>query len=231
MEVNKASFYPEVLYLHVQMIFWINRWFTCQIKAKSGKMRQIHFNKCRFWATGRKHQEVRKDGGGGQSNSAPSQITQRRLLWWFRFFDTWRPLIRPLLVAEGGDKAGGCGWMLVRMKKLCSFPLYCTFVTLTHIDLHYKEARWAICLPPRSLSPHLCVLWVGLWFLCSEGKKNTFCWQCNTSEKYWPIRALQLTLKYIIDPRWPLTLWATGGEKNLKYEGNKNILFSPMARK
>lgn len=114
-------------------------------------------------------------GGGGtgrQSNSAPYQITQRRLLWWFRFFDTWRPLIRPLLVAEGRDKAGGCGWMLVRMKKLCSFPLYCTFVTLTHIDLHYKEARWAICLPPRSLSPRLCVLWVYLWFLCSAAVKK-----------------------------------------------------------
>lgn len=171
-------------------------------------------------------------GGGGQSNSAPSQITQCRLLWWFRFFDTWRPLIRPLLVAEGGDKAAGCGWMLVRMKKLCSFPLYCTFVTLTHIDLHYKEARWAICLPPRSLSARLCVLWVYLCFLGSDAvekklppgqkkKKNTFCWQCNTSEKCWPIRALQLTLKNIIDPSWPLTLWATGGGK---YDGNNNIL-------
>lgn len=167
---TRLVFNPEVFNLHVQMIFWINRWFTYQIMAKSRKMRQIHFNKCRFWATGRKHQEVL--GGGGRSNSAPSQITQRRVLWWFRFFDTWRPLIRPLLVAEGGDKAGGCGWMLARMKKLCSFPLYCTFVTLTHIDLHYKEARWAICLPPRSLSPRLCVLWVYLCFLGSDTVKK-----------------------------------------------------------
>lgn len=62
--------------------------------------------------------------------------------------DTWQPLIRPLLVAECGDKTtveDGC-WTAWK-----SFVIIVFTVHLSHwfiLDLHNKEARWAISLFP-----------------------------------------------------------------------------------
>lgn len=175
--INKASFCPEVLNLHAPMIFWINRWFTYQIKAKSSKMRQIHFNKSRFWATGRKHQEVRR-GGGGQSNSAPSQITQRRLLWWFRFFDTWRPLIRPLLWLRAAIRpvvVDECWW---------GWKSFVVFQFTVHLS-HWLTS---ICITKRPGEPSVCPLGPCLLVcVCCECICD-FCAQTLLKKKILPVR-------------------------------------------
>lgn len=115
------------------------------------------------------------EGGAGKPGrvsfcTISDHSAPQHALWWFRCLDTWPPSIRSSLVAEGGDKAAGRGWMLAE-EKLCRFLRYCTFVTLTHINLHYKESRWAICL--SSVSPLVCVLRVCLYILCLAAAKKT----------------------------------------------------------
>lgn len=140
--------------------------------------------------------------------------------WRFTLADAWRSLIRSVLVAGAGDKTSGWGWMLVEMKRNCTFfflPLYSTFVILILDNLHNKEARWApslsLCLSRLyCMCVCVCVCVVYCMFMCSARE--------SLSSSSWHWRRLELFLYQLfafhsgvasqrfIDKREPVT-WQT----------------------
>lgn len=101
--------------------------------------------------------------------------------------DTWPPLIRPLLVAERGDKTAVEDECWTAWK---GFVIIVLTVHLSYwfmVDLHNKEARWAVSL---SLSLSLCV-----YIFCTQIQLGKVC-LCHpdTGGKLFLDQCLLLTL-------------------------------------